>query len=622
MCGILGTIGFKNDARLKVDTLHHRGPDDSGVWSSEDNEHPVTLAHTRLSILDTTERSKQPMLCLNDRYIFVYNGEIYNFLELRSHLEKVGYEFFTESDSEVFLKGLVHEGPSFQLRCNGMWSFCLWDRKKRKALFGRDRFGKKPFYYTFLENDKIVFASEMKAIYPFMDSLDFSDRIDENLRYLFDYESTENCVFKNIKRLMPGHFAQYEDGKFSIKRWWNTLDHLVDVPEKYEDQVEEWRDLFLDSVKIRMRSDVRIGTALSGGLDSSAIFCAMSHISKQSITSERLAEDWQNGFCSHFPGSTLDESHWAKIVADHVGVKLQNIKIDPLDSGWSISESLYQVEDPYLTLPIPMLATYRAISSSGIKVTLDGHGADELFSGYGHLEAARKDANPKQLSELISITRSLESGVLDKSEGWGLYSWLFSRFTKALSKNLKIPAKYLLALCTGKNFEYIHYKLKFGDQNHSEFKKFDSLTKSLFEIFHVTILPTLLRNYDHYSMANGVEIRMPFMDHRLVCYTFSLPWTSKVGGGFTKRIMRDALKGILPESIRTRRDKIGWNAPLHEWLSGPLKGEIENFFKSVDVPKDLHLCWERFQNHKNPNFREGQKVWSYLMPYLWKNCQK
>jgi asparagine synthase (glutamine-hydrolysing) len=269
-----------------------------------------------------------------------------------------------------------------------------------------------------------------------------------------------------------------------------------------------------------------------------------------------------------------------------------------------------------------MLATYRAVSSSGIKVTLDGHGADELFSGYGHLEVAKKDANPKQLSELIAINRSLESGVLEKSEGWGLYNWLFSRFTKALSKNLKVPAKYLRALCTGKNFEYIHYKLKYGDQNHSEFKKFDSLTKSLFEIFHITILPTLLRNYDRYSMASGVEIRMPFMDHRLVCYTFSLPWTSKVGGGFTKRIMRDALKGILPESIRTRRDKIGWNAPLHEWFSGPLKGEIETIFKSVDVPNDLQLSWNRLQNHKNPNFGEGQKVWDNLMPYLWKNCQK
>ena len=128
MCGILGTIGFKNDSRLKVETLHHRGPDGSGVWSSGDNEYPVTLAHTRLSILDTSERSKQPMLCLDDRYVFVYNGEIYNFLELRSYLENLGHDFVTDSDSEVLLKGLAIEGPAFQLRCNGMWSFCLWDR--------------------------------------------------------------------------------------------------------------------------------------------------------------------------------------------------------------------------------------------------------------------------------------------------------------------------------------------------------------------------------------------------------------------------------------------------------------------------------------------------------------
>jgi len=168
------------------------------------------------------------------------------------------------------------------------------------------------------------------------------------------------------------------------------------------------------------------------------------------------------------------------------------------------------------------------------------------------------------------------------------------------------------------NWDLIRHKLEYADQQHSEFKNFDSLTKSLYEIFHVTILPTLLRNYDRYSMASGVEIRMPFMDHRLVSYTFSLPWTSKVGGGFSKRIMRDALKGILPEDIRTRRDKIGWNAPLHEWLRGQLKDEIETLLSNGNFPINIHNAWKELQLNSNANFYDGQKVWNLLMPIIWK----
>ena len=176
------------------------------------------------------------------------------------------------------------------------------------------------------------------------------------------------------------------------------------------------------------------------------------------------------------------------------------------------------------------------------------------------------------------------------------------------------------AVLNNTDYEFVRYKLEFEDQGDPRFDKFDSLTKSLYEIFHVSILPTLLRNYDRYSMASGVEIRMPFMDHRLVSYTFSLPWTSKVGGGFTKRIMRDALKDILPEEIRCRRDKIGWNAPLHEWLRGPLKAEIEQSLCIDQLPSKIQAAWRQLQNNPNPNFMDGQKVWILLMPLLWKKA--
>jgi len=177
MCGLIGTIGFKDNSKLNLETIHHRGPDSSGRWNSLESEFPVELGHTRLAILDLTEAGYQPFLSDDERYVFVFNGEIYNFLELRSELKNLGQVFKTETDTEVFLKGLILEGPSFQLRCNGMWSFCLWDRKEKKALFGRDRFGKKPLFYSMIGNNKLAFASEMKGIYPFLSSVQLHEKI-------------------------------------------------------------------------------------------------------------------------------------------------------------------------------------------------------------------------------------------------------------------------------------------------------------------------------------------------------------------------------------------------------------------------------------------------------------
>ncbi len=619
MCGLIGTIGFKDDHKLKLQTLSHRGPDATGQWNSSDGEFPVTLGHTRLAILDLTEAGNQPFISENNRYVFIFNGEIYNFLELRSELELIGQEFKTETDTEVFMKGLILEGPEFQLRCNGMWSFCLWDRKDKKALFGRDRFGKKPFFYSVIGNEKLVFASEMKAIYPFLDSIQPSEKINIHLQKLFDYESSEDCVIAGINRIPPGQYGIYENGALKTKRWWNTLDHLEEISYNYDDQVDRWREIFLDSVKIRMRSDVRIGTALSGGLDSSATFAAMNYLANKKSYNERESTDWQHGFCAHYPDSSLDETKWARIVTNELNIPLQEVTIDSLNSGWSIQDALYQVEDPYLTLPVPMLATYRAISDAGIKVTLDGHGADELFSGYGHLQSAFKSSNPNETAELIAIINSLTSGKYQAINGNIKLNFMKKRIIEFVKLYLRKPRNYLKNFLGKNDWEFLRYKLEYDDQSHFQYKKLDPLSKDLYEIFHITVLPTLLRNYDRYSMSNGVEIRMPFMDHRLVTYTFSLPWTSKVGGTFTKRIMRDALKGILPEKIRTRRDKIGWNAPLHEWLQGSLRKEIDLLISYNLLSKKVQTAWEKFQEKSHPGFSDGQKIWALLLPELWKN---
>jgi len=611
MCGILGFLQFEIDdqqAKKCLKAISHRGPDSSSFWGSPDGEVPVWLGHTRLSILDLSHDGDQPMHSVCGRYVIVFNGEIYNFLELREELECKGYQFRTQTDTEVLLVGLIDEGTDFQLRCNGMWAFCLWDRQAKTALFGRDRFGKKPLFYAHIGQFGIAFASEMKALYPILPSIQPNERIEDNFLNLFNYEYTKNCVIVGINRIPPGYWAFWKDGNLQTQRWWNTLDHLEAPPSRYEEQVERWRELFLDAVRLRMRADVQIGTALSGGLDSSSTFCSMAHLANQG-ESRRQSNSWQHGFCSSYPGSDLDEVVWAQIVSNHIGIPLQVVEIDPLQAGWTIQDALYQVEDPYLTLPLPMLATYKAISQAGIKVTLDGHGADELFSGYGGLSTVLKNtATPLQMVEILAIERSMYS---NKYEPDFKYS---SKVRQKFSESILNLRKTIASLR-----KRLPIPFSFDDQNHPAFQEMDPLNQSLYEMFHVTVLPTLLRNYDRYSMTSGIEIRMPFMDWRLVCFTFSLPWTSKVGGTFTKRIVRDAMKGILPEPIRTRRSKVGWNAPLHEWFKDPLKEEVSDlvYSQALGLPHNAIALWENFQTKLEPRYLDGERLWCQLMPAFW-----
>ena len=617
MCGLYGIIGSHPPSHIDLSILYHRGPDASGLWQAPGEEFQISMGHTRLSILGLQESGNQPMLSSDGQYVFVFNGEVYNFIELRADLERKGYKFRSDTDTEVMLYGLIDEGPNFMLRCNGMWAFCLWNRRSKTAIFGRDRFGVKPLFYANISGGALAFASEMKALYPLLESVKPSKSIERHLSFLFDYEHTEECVIEGIKRIPPGYWAEYGNGQLVMHRWWNTLDHLETIPSRYKDQVERWRELFLDAVCLRMRADVRIGTALSGGLDSSATFCAMAYVANQSNEHNRQAEDWQHGFCSHYPGSTLDEIRWAQIVTDFLGVPLESVNIDPLNCGWSIAKALHQVEDPYLTLALPMLATYQTISTSGIKVTLDGHGADELFSGYGHLRYAMKEASPEEMAEILGIESSTRTGQYNPDYKNLRMRWLTQKILDIARDNSDTPRRVAKKLLGKISWEEFYHKLSFDDQSHPTFKKMDPFNQALYEIFHITILPTLLRNYDRYSMASGVEVRMPFMDWRLVTFTFALPWQSKIGGGFTKRIMRDALKDILPEPIRTRRDKIGWNAPLHEWLKGSLRQEVEDLLHNSSYPSELLQDWNTFQSSSVKTFEDGQKMWSRLLPYLW-----
>lgn len=615
MCGILGVTLSTNRNLFKyaLDTLTHRGPDDFGI---ENVDGDITLGHRRLSIIDLSNHGRQPMSDHNKRYTIVFNGEIYNFLEIRAELQKLGCTFVSSSDTEVLLKAFEQWGERCVQKFNGMWAFAIWDSGRKELFLSRDRFGKKPLFYAIIGN-MFIFASEMKAIFPFLGDLKPSKDFSWMRANIMLYESTDKCLIEGIKRFPAAHNAIYRNGELKLNRYWNTLDNLVKTPEKYEDQVEYFRELFLNSCKIRMRSDVAVGTALSGGLDSSATISVMAHIAKENIDYGK--KDWQHAFVASFPGTPLDESHYAKMVVDNIGVDATYIDIDPTKHWDNLDDYLYKFEELYSTSPIPMLMTYAAVKKHGVTVTLDGHGADELFSGYGaDVLESLWDAgiNLDKIRDILKIYQG--------STG--------SSHLTIQKNNFEVYCRFMINkfLQKVKGVEY-----KSIDHKNTNFKSLDALSQKTYILFHETVLPTLLRNYDRYAMMNGVEIRMPFMDHRLVSYVFSLSFSSKNGNGYTKKLIRDAVGSFMPKEVAWRKTKIGFSSPMRNWMQNELKdwfGDIVNskgFLESslVSNPVELRI---QIENLINSNKKSAPKIknsdwvadvaWTNLTPYLWEKA--
>ena len=604
MCGILGTIPTTENHLFKnaLDTLTHRGPDDFGI---ENIGNDITLGHRRLSIVDLSRNGHQPMSDSTARYTLIFNGEIYNFVELREDLIKHGYTFVSKSDSEVALYSYIEWGEKCVDRFNGMWALAIWDNVKKELFMSRDRFGKKPLFYAFVKGT-FIFASEMKAIYPFLNEVKPSDDFHWMKNNIFLYESSEKCLIDGIKRFPFGHNGVYKNGKLTKYRYWNTLDNLVQIPSRYDEQVNVFRELFVDACRIRMRSDVPIGTALSGGLDSSATISVMAHIARNE--SSYSTKDWQHAFVASFPGTPLDESVYAKMVVDNIGIGAEYVNINPLEHWNKLDEYFYKFEELYITSPIPMLMTYEAVKKHGTTVTLDGHGADELLSGYGHILEALWDAklNIGKIKDVLN-THYESVGNFSQNKSKGHFE-LYAGFM--VKKLLNMVA---------------NNELKSKDSSHENYRKLDNFSQSLYIIFHETILPTLLRNYDRYSMINSVEIRMPFMDHRIVSFVNSLPYTSKFGGGYTKKLIRDAVAPYMPEEITWRKSKIGFTSPILDWMQNDLRDwfgdtvHSREFMESplITSPEDIRNNVLNIINKKDDSFNHAQKAWTDITPFLW-----
>ncbi len=492
MCGIYGVVEKKIDRELAIkclDTMYHRGPDGSGLWQ----EGGVTLGHRRLSILDLSGAGSQPMSYADGRYELTFNGEIYNFIEIRGELRKKGHTFRGESDSEVILAAFAEWGEKCVERFNGMWTFAVWDAKLERLFLSRDRFGVKPLFYTEFPGGGMAFASEMKALMPLLDTAEPNKAMFD--RYFADnhYENQKECLIRGIWRFPAGHNAWYQNGTLKIERYWNTLDHLVTVPESYGEQVEQFRELFLDAVKLRMRSDVRLGTGLSGGLDSSATICGMSHIAGN-VADERANKDWQHAYVACFPGTELDETKYAKAVTDYLGIPHTFLNVDTAVSENDFLQQLYCFEELWGNPQVPMMQLYRSERLDGTTVSLDGHAADELFAGYGFdVVKAYPDASNKAEIDMITTAYLNQNS----EEGIPVGSAEFKRQRNRLYRDymFRYRAKKLLGRAD----------VRSAYASHPNWNRLDNLNKALFVSTHETILPTLLRNYDRDSMASGID---------------------------------------------------------------------------------------------------------------------
>lgn len=556
--------------------LKHRGPDGEGTYIAG----PVGLGHRRLATLDLGSTGSQPMSFGAGRYWITHNGEIYNFIELREQLVGLGYDFRSESDTEVVLAAFVQWGEDCQLRFNGMWAFAIWDAEQRRLFLSRDRFGVKPLFY-YLGRQRLAFASEMKAFLPlpwFPATFNLA-AVATAVADPTALETSEWCAMSGVRRLRAGHSLSVRAGaEPESRRWWNTAEHLESVPGRFSAQVETFRERLSKAVSLRMRSDIPVGSTLSGGLDSSSILAMAASREDLSAEGARRRASVPTPFVASYPGTRRDERAHALDVAMRLGIAPVVIEVDAAKMMEVLDDFLFQCEEVQSPHPGPWLL-YREMARAGIRVSLDGHGGDELLAGYPeHVRVARESA----LWPVPRLHRGAEMGALlrgmagDLDAHRSFQDWIdSSREHVALAK--KRWAAHRLSARSGnptRPAQFLRVEPSCGSGAEEPLPRSisrDPVTARLFADFHRRSLPTILRDFDRFSMAHGVEVRSPFLDWRLVCYCFSLPSRAVLGAGQSKRILREAMRGLLPESIRCRTQKVPYKAPLAEWWAGGIR---------------------------------------------------
>lgn len=563
MCGILGWFGRHETADVErfgaaLDLLSHRGPDDRGVMAAPG----VLLGHRRLSILDLSPAGHQPMVEPASGATIVFNGEIYNHVELRSELEGLGHRFLGQSDTEVLLHSLIEWGERALPRLNGMWAFAFWQPAKQRLLLARDRFGVKPLYYRNGQGG-LAFASEPKALLAL-----FSEHRDVSEQVLLDFLGNNllyargESFYQGIHVLPPAHYAFYEPatGKLQLSRYWDYPES-TDGALSADEAVAQFDALFTDAVRLRLRSDVPVGLTLSGGLDSTAVLAAASPHSARPLTC----------FTSVYGEGETGELPWAKIASDAVHAPL--IAVSAPQSDWlqTMRKVAWHMDGPgYSPAVYPLWHLMQRARNENVPVLLEGQGADEALAGYPQYAVLEllgyMSGKSGQRRSLAGVAERMLALRRTFSLRWAL-AWSARELSPALLRWHRQRV----------GFESLMHKGVTLPQAPEQSKRMggDPVRQRLLTDHSQTILPGLLHYGDAISMAHGVEARNPFMDYRLVEWMFRLPAQLRSNHSETKWVLREYLRAHGQQSIGNRPDKKGYPTPVGKWLASEQGREVE-----------------------------------------------
>ena len=582
MCGIAGILvpfplqhrEFRESLTHHVNTmvgqLRHRGPDGQGFWINE--ELSVALGHARLSVIDLSGNAAQPMHYQaisatdtgTDQYTITYNGEIYNYIELREELKGLGYSFRTRSDTEVILAAYDYWKEDCLQHFDGMFAFALWDSRARTLFAARDRFGEKPFYY-YVDPQNFLFASEMKAFWAIgIEKLPDQKMLANYLAlgHVQNAYDKKQTFYENIAALPPAHYIKYNlaDHNYHLYTYWK-LDKDTESAVTESDATDQFQELLSQSVARRLRSDVPLGSSLSGGLDSSVIAAIISQVSDKKTT--------HNTFSALFPGFEKNEAAPVELVNRALGFSGHSVEPDAQGLLDHFDRLVHYQEEPFPSSSIfAQFKVYELARREGVTVLLDGQGADETLAGYHkyihwHLQQLVDRSSFAQAREEKKQFRKHDIPVK-----WGPGNYLA----------IYLPAHTAIHL-EGREYRqlYNHPDLHPDFLDSLRGREWEGVQKPIITklndiLYFNTMmlgLEELLRFADRNSMAHGLEVRLPFLSHQLVEFIFTLPSSFKMRAGWTKWIMRKAFEDALPEPIIWRKDKVGYEPPQKDWMSNP-----------------------------------------------------
>lgn len=617
MCAICGIINYENNnaseqfIRDMCDKMSKRGPDNIGVYLNNN----IALGHNRLSIIDVNY-GNQPIISNDKLAVIVYNGEIYNFQELRSEIERdFKYNFKTNSDTEVLLAGYQLWGIDNLLnKIEGMYAFCIYDLKTDTIYIVRDRFGEKPLYYV-EDNNNFMFASELKAFSPSLRKYNL-DKEALNFFMALSYIPSPYTIYKEIRKLEPGHYIRIKGREKDVICYYRLKDNLKEINDDYEVAQEKIRNFVFDSVRTRMISDVPVGAFLSGGIDSSIVCCVMNELTGNSIET----------FSIGFHEKEYDESKRALIVANHINSKHHNHKLKFDDILNNIDDILDYYDEPFgdsSALPSYYVAY---LARKQVKIALTGDAADEIFGGY---EKYLIHYYADLYNKIPSFLRSLMSKLVYRCPITSFTSPFIRKAKKLINTaNADCFNRYYNMMCMGFNDNNRRFLLK---ENYVDIKPVikavyddcpcDSiLNKEQFCDFRFVLEGDMFPKVDRACMHNSLENRTPFLSRELVEYMFGVNSSYKIKGKNKKRILKDAFKDILPEDT-VKFSKRGFGVPIDYWLRNELKSEIISLTDKNFIDKqgifDYGFVHRLLDEHLNMKSNNRSMLWNIFVFQKW-----